>query len=290
MSTRSLALVIVSTLLVAMIAVPVAAGSKSGPEAEAMSCDVTEWLTTEKVEKAISGDPATTRELERQMQYQLACDRKTVRTMRKHEQILAQCQGRLAEMSRSEERRGCIPDSEAESFDKLGCFPAGMLDNLRCGVSTDKLAANGPLASGDATPICPEGVNYGDKFWMKTVCVDGDGLLDVEPWYDEDEPPLIYHGALTWQEYLATIGEVIDYQKDFLSALGPQLSDQQEHLDGVAATIRNLETDTEEVRNKRSELQTSFENFDQKANQLFNVLSTVLKSMKDTLSAIQNLL
>lgn len=45
--------------------------------------------------------------------------------------------------------------------------------------------------------------------------------------------------------------------------------------------IKNVETVMEEVRNKRQEFTTAFENFDQKANQLFNILSTVLKNMKE---------
>jgi len=49
--------------------------------------------------------------------------------------------------------------------------------------------------------------------------------------------------------------------------------------------IKQLENEMETVRNKRSEYQTMFENFDQKANQLFNILSTVLKSMKEMKSA-----
>ena len=36
------------------------------------------------------------------------------------------------------------------------------------------------------------------------------------------------------------------------------------------------ESEMEEIRNKRQEYQTMFENFDQKANQLFNILSTVM--------------
>lgn len=45
------------------------------------------------------------------------------------------------------------------------------------------------------------------------------------------------------------------------------------------------------IRNKRQEFQTMFENFDQKANQLFNILSTVLKSVKEMESAVtRNLL
>jgi len=41
----------------------------------------------------------------------------------------------------------------------------------------------------------------------------------------------------------------------------------------------------EVARQKRTEFQTVFENFDQKSNQLFNVLSTVLKSMKEMRTA-----
>ena len=37
----------------------------------------------------------------------------------------------------------------------------------------------------------------------------------------------------------------------------------------------------EEVKNKRQECTTAFENFDQKANQLFNLLSSVMKAMKE---------
>lgn len=44
-------------------------------------------------------------------------------------------------------------------------------------------------------------------------------------------------------------------------------------------------------RNKRQEYQTMFENFDQKANQLFNLLSTVLKSHREMgTSTARNLL
>jgi len=45
--------------------------------------------------------------------------------------------------------------------------------------------------------------------------------------------------------------------------------------------IKEPEEDMESVRNKRQEYQTMFENFDQKTNQLFNILSTVMKSMKE---------
>jgi len=54
----------------------------------------------------------------------------------------------------------------------------------------------------------------------------------------------------------------------------------------IAEDIKGLEAATEDMKKKREEFQTSFENFDQKANQLFNILSTVLKNMKDTQSGI----
>lgn len=56
--------------------------------------------------------------------------------------------------------------------------------------------------------------------------------------------------------------------------------------DELSDYIKQLETQMEEVRNKRSEFQTLFENFDQKANQLFNILSTIMKSMKEMQQAI----
>jgi hypothetical protein len=54
----------------------------------------------------------------------------------------------------------------------------------------------------------------------------------------------------------------------------------------VSNEIKALENEMEEVRNKRQEFQTMFENFDQKTNQLFNILSTVLKTMKEMQAAV----
>jgi predicted ribosome quality control (RQC) complex YloA/Tae2 family protein len=54
----------------------------------------------------------------------------------------------------------------------------------------------------------------------------------------------------------------------------------------ISNQIKNLENSMEEVRNKRQEFMTAFENFDQKATQLFNILSTVLKNQKEMETAI----
>ena len=59
----------------------------------------------------------------------------------------------------------------------------------------------------------------------------------------------------------------------------------------LAVEILNLVLLLEESRNKREEFASMFENFDQKANQLFNILSTVLKGIKEMkYSTIRNIL
>jgi hypothetical protein len=59
----------------------------------------------------------------------------------------------------------------------------------------------------------------------------------------------------------------------------------------IAKQIKDVEKAMEDVKNKRQEMTTAFENFDQKSNQLFNILSTVMKTMKETQSGItRNLL
>jgi hypothetical protein len=54
----------------------------------------------------------------------------------------------------------------------------------------------------------------------------------------------------------------------------------------LAEQIKTAENRMEEIRNKRQEAQTAFEGFDQKANQLFNMLSTIMKNMKETQQGI----
>lgn len=52
-------------------------------------------------------------------------------------------------------------------------------------------------------------------------------------------------------------------------------------VEDLSTHIKILENLIEGVRNKKQECQTTFENFDQKANQLVSILSSVLKSMKE---------
>ncbi|HOB51943.1 MAG TPA: hypothetical protein PK176_05405 [Acidobacteriota bacterium] len=50
---------------------------------------------------------------------------------------------------------------------------------------------------------------------------------------------------------------------------------------GLSDAIRNAENQMEQVRNERQSAQTAFENFDQKADQLFNLLATVMKNLNE---------
>lgn len=54
----------------------------------------------------------------------------------------------------------------------------------------------------------------------------------------------------------------------------------------LAKKIKELEDRMEEVRNKRQEFQTAFEDYDQKTNQLYNILATVLKTMKEAQAVV----
>ncbi|MBN2735795.1 MAG: hypothetical protein JXR70_02360 [Spirochaetales bacterium] len=63
------------------------------------------------------------------------------------------------------------------------------------------------------------------------------------------------------------------------------------HATDLSSTIKKIESDQETIRNARTSASTAFQNFDQKANQLYNLLSTVLKTMKEMRSGtIRNML
>ena len=62
-------------------------------------------------------------------------------------------------------------------------------------------------------------------------------------------------------------------------------------LSELSKAIRGLESMKTEVRNKRSMSSAAFQNFDQKANQLYNLLSSVMKAMNEMRSGtIRNML
>ena len=55
--------------------------------------------------------------------------------------------------------------------------------------------------------------------------------------------------------------------------------------------IKEVESMQETVRNKRQMASTAFQNFDQKANQLYNLLSSVMKAMNEMrMGTVRNML
>jgi hypothetical protein len=63
----------------------------------------------------------------------------------------------------------------------------------------------------------------------------------------------------------------------------PSTQDEMKRLDieALSETIREIESMQESVRNEQQMAETAFQNFDQKANQLYNLLSSVMKAMNE---------
>jgi len=60
---------------------------------------------------------------------------------------------------------------------------------------------------------------------------------------------------------------------------------------GLSDTIKEVEAMQETVRNKRQMASNAFQNFDQKANQLYNLLSSVMKAMNEMrMGTVRNML
>lgn len=57
-------------------------------------------------------------------------------------------------------------------------------------------------------------------------------------------------------------------------------------VEDLSTRIKILEILTEDIRNKRQECMTAFENFDKKSSQLFNILSTLIRNSKELQMAI----
>jgi methyl-accepting chemotaxis protein len=50
---------------------------------------------------------------------------------------------------------------------------------------------------------------------------------------------------------------------------------------GLNQALKDVEAMQEQVRNKRQMASTAFQNFDQKANQQYNLLSSIMKAMNE---------
>lgn len=102
----------------------------------------------------------------------------------------------------------------------------------------------------------------------------------------------------TFLDFLELLNENEALRKDVVDVAGKhgfEFSDEvsDEDLEAVAGGVDALVAagNADSVRSNRQEIQTAFENFDQKSNQLFNILSTVMKSVKEMRSGVtRNLL
>jgi len=79
-------------------------------------------------------------------------------------------------------------------------------------------------------------------------------------------------------------GQIMGFSSRANSA---QIIDRSE----LSETIKEMEIQQEQIRNKRQMASTAFQNFDQKANQLYNLLSSVMKSMNEMrMGTVRNML
>jgi hypothetical protein len=77
------------------------------------------------------------------------------------------------------------------------------------------------------------------------------------------------------------VGSLRELHERLALSTAVETSPQRPDGEGLSETIREVEDMRETVRNKRQDATTAFENFDQKANQLYNLLSSVMKAMKE---------
>jgi hypothetical protein len=78
--------------------------------------------------------------------------------------------------------------------------------------------------------------------------------------------------------------EIRDYKLGSLDKDGklPYTSEMKEvDRNSLNDQIKNVEADQETVRNKRQMASTAFQNFDQKSNQMYNMLASVIKTMQE---------
>jgi hypothetical protein len=126
---------------------------------------------------------------------------------------------------------------------------------------------------------------------LKLLLKTRDAVADAEAALGELKPLISQFGREAPKpELLAAALERAGAAVDALESgrgLFGDLKKQTQQLPGdLGERIKLLASQMEEVKNKRQEFTTAFENFDQKVNQLFNILSTVLKTEKEMESSI----
>ncbi len=98
-----------------------------------------------------------------------------------------------------------------------------------------------------------------------------------------------------YPEMVTTTATIKQFDTNSLNSSGNMVttSVSRETVDraGLNDTIKEVEAMQETVRNKRQMASTAFQNFDQKANQLYNLLSSVMKAMNEMrMGTIRNML
>jgi hypothetical protein len=99
--------------------------------------------------------------------------------------------------------------------------------------------------------------------------------------------------ASNGQKYPEKVNIPVTVRSFDLTTLNPEgklteTSSSTKNLDraGLNDTIKEVESMQETVRNKRQMASTAFQNFDQKANQLYNLMASVLKSVGEMRSGV----
>jgi len=96
---------------------------------------------------------------------------------------------------------------------------------------------------------------------------------------------MIAHGEPAGRIQEASAAFALRYPDIDPDAAMEEVLKELRQISPLAREIEDLEKKADEFRNKRQEFETAFENYDQKSNQLFNILSTVLKTIKETQGA-----
>jgi hypothetical protein len=162
------------------------------------------------------------------------------------------------------------PTADAPPDDLSGRFAGAMASVLGDPAAAARLAAQGPQVA--ALPGFAPTVEVG-----RQALVGGDGsvreaflgrLGDLAGPGKADSSAVLFH----------VFGGILDRLQGRLAETGagprPSLGDE----------MRALEAEQEEIRNRRQMSTTAFESFDQKANQLYQMLSSIVKTVAETRS------
>ena len=124
---------------------------------------------------------------------------------------------------------------------------------------------------------------------IQTIDIRNYGIREYEEYVIDIDSPVenleeaIYFGNLT-------VDIMVNIFDLFSSSGGLQIPSGTTLLVDLNSEIQRIENMIVDLQNKRQEYSTAFENFDQMANQLYNLLSSVLRAMNEMRSiTIRNL-